>query len=177
MGGGVMTAVVLAECTGLWRRTLLIDADGTRVLWLQGITTYVDSRGFAGRVNQHGETFEWSRVIDLQPPSHLPDAGRMRWDGSTLVETGVHVDYVEHWEREGVDRSPCWGLTARGAAGDEALLLRVGDLFGWASASGVLIGALDGADWAGLDLRLDSDDLRTNGGRWRIIRTEGVVYL
>jgi hypothetical protein len=182
MGGGVMTAVVVADCTGLWRRVLLIDADGARdtgtdVLWLQGITIYVDSRGFAGRVNQRGETFEWSRVIDLQPPSDFPDAGQMRWDGSTLVETGMHVDYVEHWEREDVDRSPCWGLTARGAAGDQAVLLRVGGLFGWASASGVLIGALDDAVWAGLDVRLDGDDLRADSGRWKIIRTEGVVYL
>lgn len=177
-----MTAVVMADCSGLWRRSLLIDADGTRdagtgVLWLQGITAYVDSRGFAGRLRQRGGTFEWSRMVDLQPPSKFPDAGQMRWDGSTLVETGVHVDYVEHWERENLHRFPCWGVTARGAAGDEALLLRVGGLFGWASASGVLIGAVDGADWSGLDVRLDGDDLWAAGGRWKVIRTEGVVVL
>ena len=42
--------VLMAECSGLWRRTLLIDSDGSRdkstnVAWLQGITAYVDTRG------------------------------------------------------------------------------------------------------------------------------------
>jgi hypothetical protein len=182
MAGGFMTAVVMADCAGLWRRTLLIDPDGKRdvgtdVVWLQGITTYVDSRGFAGRVHQRGETFQWGRVIDLQPPSESPDAGNMRWEGATLIETGVHIAYVEHWKRAAVDRSPCWGLTTRDATGEEALLLRVGDLFGWACASGVHIGALDSAEWADLDVRLDGDRLWAAGTRWKVIHTEGVVYL
>ncbi|MDT5014507.1 MAG: hypothetical protein QOD39_667, partial [Mycobacterium sp.] len=53
-----MITVSMADCAGLWRRTLLIEADGSRdsgtgVLWLQGLTTYVDSRGFAGRLDQN----------------------------------------------------------------------------------------------------------------------------
>ena len=49
--------VLMTECSGLWRRTLLIAGDGSRdvsteVAWLQGITAYVDTRGFAGRLGQ-----------------------------------------------------------------------------------------------------------------------------
>ena len=177
-----MTALVVTDCVGLWRRTLLIEADGTRdesagVAWLQGITAYVDSRGFAGRLSQHGDIFEWARAVDLQPPSEQPDAGRMSWEGATLVETGVHVDYVEHWVRDEADRSPCWGLKARGPTGDYALLLRVGNLFGWASSSRVLIGEVDDPDWQALDAQLTESELRTSGGRWKINRTEGVVNL
>ena len=96
---------LIAECTGLWRRTLLIDADGSRdtggdVRWLQGITAYVDSRGFAGPLHQRGNVFEWHRDVDLEPPGPFPDAGAMHWDGDVLVETGVHEDYVEHWVRD-----------------------------------------------------------------------------
>jgi hypothetical protein len=177
-----MTAPVVTDCAGLWRRTLLIEGDGTRdegtdVVWLQGITVYVDSRGFAGRLSQRGDIFQWSRAVDLQPASEHPDAGRMSWDGSTLVETGVHVDYVEHWVRDDADRSPCWGLKACGSTGDYVLLLRVGGLFGWASSSGVLIGEVDGPDWQALDAHLTDSELRASGGRWKISRTEGVVNL
>jgi hypothetical protein len=106
-----MTADI-ADCAGLWRRTLLIDTDGSRdtnadVRWLQGITAFVDLRrpvprpdfsgaqsisdftglqrnwlstqdGFAGRLSQRGDVFEWSHFTRLQPPGAHPDAGRMR---------------------------------------------------------------------------------------------------
>ena len=98
-------SVLMTECNGLWRRTLLIATDGshdtgTGVAWLQGITAYVDTRGFAGRLSQHGDVFEWQRQIDVEPPGHFPDAGRMRWEAGTLIEVGVHQDYVEHWVRQ-----------------------------------------------------------------------------
>ncbi|WP_123024134.1 hypothetical protein [Mycolicibacterium stellerae] len=177
-----MTALVVTDCVGLWRRTLLVEADGSRdestdVAWLQGITAYVDSRGFAGRLSQRGDVFEWSRAVDLQPPSEHPDAGRMRWEGSTLIESGVHADYVEHWVRDEAGRSPCWGLMGRGPTGDYALLLRVGGLFGWASSSQVLIAEVDGPDWQALGAHLTETELRAGGGRWKIARTEGIVDL
>ena len=58
-----MTTVLMAECSGLWRRTLLIAADGSRdtgteVAWLQGSTGYVDTRGFAGRLSQRADAFD-----------------------------------------------------------------------------------------------------------------------
>ena len=68
--------------------------------WLQGITAYVDTRGFAGRLSQHGDVFEWQRLIDIEPPGPFPDAGRMRWEARVLIEVGVHEDYVEHWVRQ-----------------------------------------------------------------------------
>lgn len=39
----------MTDCRGLWRRTLLIDTDGTLdrttdVRWLQGLTRFVDLR-------------------------------------------------------------------------------------------------------------------------------------
>ena len=113
--GGIDMSVLMTECNGLWRRTLLIATDGshdtgTGVAWLQGITAYVDTRGFAGRLSQHGDVFEWQRQIDVEPPGHFPDAGRMRWEAGTLIEVGVHQDYVEHWVRQDGPATPCWAL-------------------------------------------------------------------
>ena len=80
-----MTAVLASDCAGLWRRTLLIEADGSRdtgtdVTWLQGITAYVDTRGFAGTLSQSDNVFEWHRSVDLEPPGPFPDAGSMHWE-------------------------------------------------------------------------------------------------
>ncbi len=100
-----MSAVLMSSCAGLWRRTLLIEADGSRIAggdvrWLQGDSVYIDSRGFGGTLGQRGDVFEWQRMVDLEPPGPFPDEGAMHWDGGTLVETGVHADYVEHWVRD-----------------------------------------------------------------------------
>lgn len=153
------------NAVGLWRRTLLIDTDGSRdttadVRWLQGITAFVDLRrpvpadpaaqdGFAGWLSQDNDVFVWSRFAGLQPPGEHPDAGRMHWDGDILVETGVHADYVEHWVHEPAP-GPCWALTL--AAPDaQGLLVRVGTHFGWAqcTAGGVEIslGTVAGRTW------------------------------
>src|ERR1700759_3005473 len=105
MGAVVVSSVTVSECAGLWRRTLLVEADGSRdtgtdVTWLQGITAFIDSRGFAGTLSQCGDVFSWHRTIDRQPPGPYPDEGSMRWRDGLLVETGVHTDYVEHWVRD-----------------------------------------------------------------------------
>lgn len=176
-----MTGVLMVECTGLWRRTLLVEADGscdtgTDVSWLQGISVYVDSRGFAGRLDQHGDVFEWSRFVDVEPPGPFPDAGRMRWEDRTLVEVGVHSDYTEHWVREAGPASPCWGLIL-GSGEADALLLRVGDLFGWADRSGVLLGTVGGPEWIALSPRLYGSDFEANGVRWSVEESEGDVEL
>ncbi|SEH87473.1 hypothetical protein SAMN04489835_5150 [Mycolicibacterium rutilum] len=167
-------------CSGLWRRILLVEADGSRdtstdIVWLQGITCYVDSRGFAGRLSRHDDIFEWHRAIDLLPPSGTPDVGRMHWEADILVETGVHADYIEHWVREDIDRAPCWAVTARGPAGEDALLLRVGTLFGWANPSQVIVGTVGGAEWTALGVRMDDGELVADGLRWTVKETEGVV--
>jgi len=127
----------MSDCVGSWRRTLLVNLDGSRdtttdVRWLQGITAFVDSRGFGGWLNQRADVFEWSHFVNVQASEAHPDAAVMRWDDNTLIETGVYTDYIEHWDRDlSAAASPCWALTLCSAEGNDALLLRVGNLFGW----------------------------------------------
>lgn len=174
-----MTVPVLAECSGLWRRTLLIDADGSRdttpgVLWLQGISAYVDSRGFAGQLHQDGAVFEWHRAVDLEPPGAFPDAGQMHWDGDTLVETGVHEAYVEHWVRDAAEPRPC-GAFFLSSDSDNGLLLRVGEMFAFAGRDTVVIGTVGSPQWTGLGVEASDDRLQANGVHWAIDRSEGSV--
>ncbi|MGE2712649.1 hypothetical protein ACQI4L_01190 [Mycolicibacterium litorale] len=180
-----MTAVLMDDCTGLWRRTLLVEADGSRdtgtdVVWLQGISAYVDSRGFAGVLTQRGDTFEWRRDFDVAPLSEFPDVGAVHWDGDTLVERGVYADYVEHWERDGGPVGPCWAMwltPATPSAGGSGLLLRVGGRFGWACGDSVLVGAVGDSRWNALGIGMSGPHLRANGVRWDVQRSEGEVEL
>jgi hypothetical protein len=174
-----VTTPVLSDCAGLWRRTLLIESDGTRdastgVIWLQGITGYVDSRGFAGTLHQRGDVFEWHRDVDLLPPGPFPDAGAMHWAGETLIETGVHENYVEHWVRDDESTEPVGALflTAPGAAG---LLVRVGRRFGWAVGGDVVIDAVGSSRWDALDIDVVGHQVQHAGMRWVIERSEGTV--
>jgi hypothetical protein len=167
----------MTECSGLWRRILLINSDGSRdasteVVWLQGITAYADTRGFAGRLSQHGDVFEWQRLIDVDPPGPFPDAGRMRWESRLLIEVGVHEDYVEHWELQDGPTAPCWALFA-----EHAMLLRVGEHFCWADRNGVVLGRIGGTQWITLDPCVSGYDLVANGVRWAIEDSEGDVNL
>jgi hypothetical protein len=176
-----MTEVSMADCVGLWRRVLLVEADGTRdtstnIVWLQGISFYVDSRGFAGTLAQHADVFEWSRAIDVLPPEPTPDAGSMRWEGSTLIETGVHADYVEHWVRDPGGTSPCWAV-ALSDGESSAQLMRVGQLFGWADDAGVVVGDVEGPEWSSLAVEFEDQQFRANGIVWNVTDTEGNVEL
>lgn len=173
-----MTTPMLADCAGLWRRTLLVASDGTRdtstdVRWLQGVTGYVDTRGFAGTLQQRGDTFEWQRDVELGPAGPFPDAGAMRWDGDTLVETGVHEDYVEHWVRDQGAGEPCGALFLTGPDGAVGLLVRVGEHFGWAGAGRVVIDAIGGPQWNALGLATSTHQVQANGVPWTIERSEG----
>jgi hypothetical protein len=169
--------MLMTECSGLWRRILLIDSDGshdtgTDVAWLQGITAYVDTRGFAGRLSQRDDVFEWQRRVNVEPPGPLPDAGRMRWEAGVLIEVGVHEDYVEHWVRRDGPAAPCWALFL-----NNAVLLRAGAQFGWADSSGVVLGTIGDAEWTALNAHVDGSDLVANGVRWSIEDSEGDVNL
>jgi hypothetical protein len=192
----------VSQCRGLWRRTLLIDTDGSRdtttqVLWLQGVSAFVDLRGpgagFAGRLSQRDDIFEWTRTIDLQPAGP-PDAGRMSWEGDTLVEVGVHADYIEHWQRETEPLEPCWGLLMSGPDDAVAILVRVGGRFGWAVKSPaceeISLGVVNGTNWlitdsahcgrVGMALlpRLVSGQLRVDDDfAWSVEEREGSVTL
>lgn len=150
---------------GLWRRTLLIDVDGSQdsspgVCWLQGPSLFVDLRlpdegrrleGFAGRFVCEAEVFEWHRTIDLGPAGEVPDAATLHVDGGVVVETGVHAPYVEHWVRgsEGAENS--WGAELVAADGSHAIVVRSGQCFGWAmhtpAGTSISVGAVDADRW------------------------------
>jgi hypothetical protein len=71
------------------------------------------------------DTCRWHRLADFQPPAVSPDAGALRLDGGLLVETGLHEDYLEHWERLPGSDHAVEVLTQNAA--DGALLLRAGN--------------------------------------------------
>jgi hypothetical protein len=180
VGGVVVTVPVVSDCAGLWRRTLLIESDGARdattsVTWLQGITGYVDSRGFAGTLHQRGDVFEWHRAVDLEPPGPFPDAGSMHWDGRTLIETGVHENYVEHWVRDEAPAEPCGALFLTAPDGGAGLLVRVGRRFGWAGGGEVVIDAVGAPRWAALEIDVACHQIQSNGVCWVIDTSEGNV--
>ena len=153
-----------------WARSTRITPPGRRRL--QRVTAYVDTRGFAGRLSQHGDVFEWQRLIDIEPPGPFPDAGRMRLEAAVLIEVGVHEEYVEHWVRDDGAAAPCWGLFLEGA-----ILLRAGAQFGWADLRGVVLGAVGDPRWATLNPHMNGGDLVANGVRWSIEDSEGEVDL
>lgn len=223
----------VADCAGLWQRTLLAVAGETLdatadVRWLQGITAFVDLRrqarrpdftgtrcaddlttvqrawlttqdGFAGHLTDHDSIFQWDRFMGLQPPGPHPDAGHMSWDGDTLVEVGVHADYLEHWSRPSDTDPECWAVDLISATGNRALLLRVGDRFGWARTGPeeISLGVI-GRHWRitdsslpfreGHDLSphlrattLDTADITPSGQSitclWTVLDSEGLVKL
>lgn len=45
------------------------------------------------------EICRWRRRWDAQPPAATEDAGRMVFQHERILETGVHADYLEHWQR------------------------------------------------------------------------------
>jgi len=201
--------VRLVDLTGVLRRTLLVGPDGrrdtsTEAVWLQGPSLYVDVRrptgahrdpddrtwvraheGFAGRCTRTADgVTHWQRAVDVRPPGPFPDAGRLTWDGTDVVERGVHVPYTERWAPEPVPSgAPVAGALLRAADdGRAGVVVRVGDRFGWACGRGpggrpatddpedpadplaahVAVGRITGAGWI-VELatlpRLDGRDL------------------
>jgi allophanate hydrolase len=151
-----VTAVVCPpdpRLIGRWRRTLLVGPDGhcdvtSTVLWLQARSLFVDLRlpraarpasaeGFAGRLRADGRYTCWDRLIDLHPDG-APDEGLLELTGTALLETGRHVRYVEHWERDdgagppGAPAPSCAVELREVATGAPAMLVQVGDDVGWA---------------------------------------------
>jgi hypothetical protein len=168
MGSAIAMELVPPDTrlTGLWRRSLLLTADGdadttTDVRWLQAGELYVDLRlpastaapgvrclrdldrpgacalaqveGFAGRLLADGPWARWERLVDLQPPSAIPDEGRLVAENGHVVETGRHVGYVEHWHRTPGHSAPVAGLLLRETSTRAiGVLVRVGRHFAWA---------------------------------------------
>src|SRR5215468_8805835 len=128
------TVPAIGELRGVWRRSRIEWADGARddttaVVWLQGISWYVDLRqpagapdfagvrclrdlsyehltwmarqqGFAGELTRDGSWFRWRHLVDLDArPPESPDVGGLSWCGDMLVEAGRYLPYQEHWHR------------------------------------------------------------------------------
>lgn len=170
----------MGNCSGLWRRSLLIDATGTGdtsagVLWLQGDAAYVDSRGFAGHLERTGDVFHWHRDVDFEPPGPFPDTGRMHWEGDTLVETGVHEDYVEHWVRDDESTGPSGAVFLRAPDGGDGVLLQVGPWFGWVGAGAVHVGRVSDPQWNSLSITLSDNAVQAAGIRWDVVASEGMI--
>ena len=55
--------------------------------------------GFAGYVEIADDVVTWQREIDFQPPAEIPDVGRCTVDKQYMIETGIHSDYSEKWQR------------------------------------------------------------------------------
>jgi hypothetical protein len=106
--------------------------DGVALMTANQREWAMSQEAFAGTLLSDGGVFQWQRSIDLRPPGPVPDAGRLRWSGDMLVETGLHVDYVEHWVRQPTSDERVWAIWLHDGDERGALLMRVGDYFGWA---------------------------------------------
>ncbi len=114
-----MSPAVPDRYRGVWARTLLQTPaardDSSWVRWLQTAHWHGDLRvpvgaaparqqGFSGittvEAGETGEVCAWHREVDFQPPRPDPDAGHVVFEGpDRLIETGVHADYLEVWQR------------------------------------------------------------------------------
>ncbi|MFE3001156.1 hypothetical protein ACFXG4_40010 [Nocardia sp. NPDC059246] len=205
---GLWQRTLLVDPCGVYDTT-------TDVRWLQGITRFVDLRratprpdfsgvrsaadltaghwawldtqdGFAGTLTQRADIFHWQRRVELQPPGPHPDEGAMSYADGVLVEAGVHADYFEHWIRAAAP-GPCWAMDLESPAGGSALVLRVGDLFGWAhrdpaGAVELSLGTIADGEWLITDSSLpyrEGQFLQSLWAApehdWRISYTEGNV--
>jgi hypothetical protein len=133
---------------GPWtRRSASIDGgphfETQFVVWLQAGTCYADlrvplhpaadQRCFTGRSFWVGDTYRWTHALDLEANDGratpaADDFGDLRWDGDTLVETGMFptgrgtIAYEEVWVRLPGGDSPWLALESPGRC-----LVRVGN--------------------------------------------------
>ncbi len=88
--------------------------------------------GFAGWTELVGDRCRWHRVIDYQPPSGVPDEGRLIRGDGVLIEEGVHQPYLEIWEPVACGPGPTaavadpqrFGVDVMVVAGDAFLAVR-----------------------------------------------------
>lgn len=194
---GLNTSPVPPAYLGVWQRTLLTTTAGVRdtsthVYWLQTERLFADLRiplpapqspgelatqaGFAGTTEITGETCQWHRAIDFQPPNGGEDIGRMHFESSEKVlEDGLDGSYHEIWERlpESIGRNRGTWLSA--ADGRQGCLLLAGDCFLFAAGrrqalpmADSLAALLDGGHPELLDFELSFG--RHHGGEtpWKI---------
>ncbi len=92
-------------------------------------------QGFGGITHVEGETCQWHRQIDYQPPNGSRDIGLLAWEQDILIELGVDASYREEWERIDDGTSGCIALvlepdeTADASSGWNGCFVCVGDYF------------------------------------------------
>lgn len=96
-----------------WLQTPLLHADirvpaerpdfsgkhGLQDLTFDELRQLAHQQGFAGVTRVEGDTCEWYRHIDYQPPTGGRDIGRMAFDADRIVEDGLESSYREIWQR------------------------------------------------------------------------------
>jgi hypothetical protein len=85
--------------------------------------------GFAGWTELSGDRCLWHRTIDYQPPSGVPDEGRLKREGGVLIEDGVHEPYVEVWEPVDCGSGPIRTVARSTSDGLRQLFVMHGDVF------------------------------------------------
>jgi hypothetical protein len=183
--------------------------DTTEVTWVQAASSYVDLRqparrpdlsaatclraltfdqtawlatqeGFAGYLRADDREARWERFIDVQPASP-PDVGRLSWRGDVLLEEGIDLPYVEHWERVSASDDVAGLRLVDPHLATVAVLARVGETFGFARSREIRIGgppATPARVAAARDLRSAQDLVNfelsvgtVSSGRWTIERS------
>jgi hypothetical protein len=88
-------------------------------------------QGFAGYVETEGDIVTWQREIDFQPPTGIPDTGRCMLDKQVMIETGIHLDYSEKWQRIDDGKGQFLAMQIDGDEGGSAnqILVVAGDHF------------------------------------------------
>jgi len=126
----------LAQLAGVWRRDLyetpLTRDTESVVFWVQGRRLYGDLRdqgngmtAFSGHLENEADVFTWNMALASFPLPELPDAGRLCWDGSDLVEVGVHQAYREIWRPVGRLEDDDFALRLDNSAGLRATVLHI----------------------------------------------------
>jgi len=134
--GSAVTTPHVAPVVRTRGRAPLLPAEGGRpsagsmiLIMCFGVWTAVGlCRGFsaAGWTELDGDHCRWHCQIDFQPPTGVPDEGRLRWHDGLLIEEGVHEPYVEIWERVAIGAGTARAAPATSA--DEVLVV-CGDAF------------------------------------------------
>ncbi|ABS62863.1 conserved hypothetical protein [Parvibaculum lavamentivorans DS-1] len=96
----------------------------------EGMDWLARQEGFAGELVHEDGWFEWRRDIDFQPQAVYSDMGKLWIEGETMIEEGKDIPYIEHWHREPIGTTPCWGAKLRDRdTGQKGAIVRMGSLF------------------------------------------------
>lgn len=118
------------------------DVSCLRALTNEQLAWMACQEGFAGELTSDmvdPACFRWGRMVDIQPAAEHPDVGWLHWEHAILVERGRDLPYLEHWHRERpYSAGECAALSLIDRdSGARGVLVRVGDIFGYARGRAV----------------------------------------